>query len=125
MPQQVPIDAYGNNGFRFGGMSHTGSVMCLPTGMYALDHFWSSQHISAIRLSHITPLFEMACTLDVFFLGTGVTLIRPDGEIYEAFSRHNIVFEAMSTGSAARTYNIMVGEQRAVGAALYAVKDAT
>ncbi|MHB1111361.1 MAG: Mth938-like domain-containing protein, partial [Devosia sp.] len=34
-PYQAPIDAYGNGGFRFAGMSHRGSLLCLPTGMRA------------------------------------------------------------------------------------------
>ena len=36
-PQRAPIDAYGNGGFRFAGMSHRGSVMILPSGIYAWD----------------------------------------------------------------------------------------
>ncbi len=31
----APIDAYGNGGFRFGGMSHRGSLLCFPDGMWA------------------------------------------------------------------------------------------
>ena len=36
-PQRAPIDAYGNGGFRFAGMSHRGSVLFLPSGIYAWD----------------------------------------------------------------------------------------
>jgi uncharacterized protein len=32
-PYQVPIDAYGNGGFRFADMSHKGSLLCLPSGI--------------------------------------------------------------------------------------------
>ncbi len=35
LPRPVPIDAYGNGGFRFGGMSHRGSLLCLPDGIWA------------------------------------------------------------------------------------------
>ena len=31
----APIDAYGNGGFRFAGMSHRGSLLCLPDGIWA------------------------------------------------------------------------------------------
>ena len=34
-PGRAPIDAYGNGGFRFADMSHRGSILCLPTGIYA------------------------------------------------------------------------------------------
>ena len=31
----APIDAYGKGGFRFAGMSHRGSLLCLPSGIWA------------------------------------------------------------------------------------------
>ncbi len=31
----APIDGYGKGGFRFGGMSHRGSLLCLPSGIWA------------------------------------------------------------------------------------------
>ena len=34
-PGRAAIDAYGNGGFRFAGMSHRGSILCLPSGVYA------------------------------------------------------------------------------------------
>src|SRR5499433_3517552 len=37
LPNPAPIDAYGNGGFRFAGMSHRGSLLCLPSGIYAWD----------------------------------------------------------------------------------------
>ena len=33
-PGRAPIDAYGNGGFRFAGMSHRGSILCLPSGIH-------------------------------------------------------------------------------------------
>ena len=32
LPQGAAIDAYGKGGFRFAGMSHRGSILCLPQG---------------------------------------------------------------------------------------------
>jgi uncharacterized protein len=34
-PGRAPIDAYGNGGFRFAGMSHRGSLLALPSGIQA------------------------------------------------------------------------------------------
>ena len=31
-PRPAPIEAYGKGGFRFAGMSHRGSLLCLPDG---------------------------------------------------------------------------------------------
>jgi len=35
-PALAPIEAYGNGGFRFAGMSHRGSLLILPSGIYCL-----------------------------------------------------------------------------------------
>ena len=34
-PRQVLIDAHGGGGFRFADMSHRGSLLCLPDGVWA------------------------------------------------------------------------------------------
>ena len=33
--EPAPIEAYGKGGFRFAGMSHRGSLLCLPDGIWA------------------------------------------------------------------------------------------
>ena len=35
VPGRFPIDTYGNGGFRFADMSHKGSILALPSGIYA------------------------------------------------------------------------------------------
>ena len=34
LPYPAPIEAYGKGGFRFAGMSHRGSLLCLPDGIW-------------------------------------------------------------------------------------------
>ena len=36
-PYEAAVTAYGNGGFRFADMSHKGSILCLPSGVYAWD----------------------------------------------------------------------------------------
>jgi uncharacterized protein len=40
----------------------------------------------------------------------------------DAFRERHIVLEAMTTGAAVRTYNILFGERRRIGALLIAVE---
>ena len=35
LPYAAPIEAYGSGGFRFAGVSHRGSLLCLPDGIWA------------------------------------------------------------------------------------------
>ena len=50
-PGRAPIDAYGNGGFRFAEMSHRGSILCLPSGIYA----WSPTHPGELTPAAFAP----------------------------------------------------------------------
>lgn len=116
-PEQVGIDAYGNSGFRFAGLSHRGSLMCLPTGMHA----WSVTEPSQITLETLAPVLAVADQIDVLFIGFGHDIAALDPAIRAAMKERDIIVEAIGTGGAVRTYNVLFGEQRAVAAALIAV----
>lgn len=119
-PQQVQIDAYGNGGFRFAGMSHRGSLLCLPTGMQA----WPVTAPAELTLEALAPVLAVAEQLDVLLIGLGTDIVRLDPHIRHALKAHGIIVEAIATGGAVRTYNVLLAEDRAVGAALIAVENA-
>jgi uncharacterized protein len=119
-PQQVQIDAYGNSGFRFAGMSHRGSLLCLPTGMQA----WTVTAPEELTLEALAPVLEVADRLDVLLIGLGNDIVRFDPELRTALKARGIIVEAIATGGAVRTYNVLLAEDRAVGAALIAVENA-
>ena len=119
-PYQALIDAYGNDGFRFADMSHKGSLLCLPSGMHA----WGATVPAEITLASLAPVFAVADQLDVLMVGLGKDLVGFDPAIRAALRERRIIVEAIGTGGAVRTYNILLGENRAVGAALIAVENA-
>ena len=116
-PYQVGIDAYGNGGFRFAEMSHRGSLLCLPTGMHA----WGVTDVSEITLDALAPVLAAANEIDVLLIGQGgdISFISP--AIRDAFRAKGVIIEAVATGGAVRTYNVLLAEGRAVAAALIAV----
>ena len=117
LPQAAPIDAYGNGGFRFGGMSHQGSLLCLPDGIWA----WPVTSADAINEQTLGNVLKRVADIDALILGTGRAIWLPPQHLREAFRRHSVAIDAMQTGPAIRVYNIMVGERRRVAAALIAV----
>ncbi len=119
-PDQVPIEAYGNGGFRFAGMSHRGSLLCLPTGMHA----WGVTRASELSHDSLDLVFAVAGDIDVLLIGMGHEIGALDVRLREALRAQRIVVEAIGTGAAARTYNVLLAEQRAVAAALIAVDSA-
>jgi uncharacterized protein len=118
-PGRAAIEAYGNGGFRFAGMSHRGSLLCLPTGMHA----WDILSPRDVTLATLSLVLEAADRIDVLMIGMGNDIARLDPEIRAAMRERQIIVEAISTGSAVRTYNILLAEQRAVAAALIAVEN--
>jgi uncharacterized protein len=116
-PYETPVTAYGNGGFRFAEMSHRGSILCLPSGIYA----WTATRAETLGSDDIDFLLSCLEAPITVLLGTGEKQIWPGPEIYEAFAKAGIGLEPMSTGAAARTYNILIAEKRPIAAALIAV----
>jgi uncharacterized protein len=116
-PYETSITAYGNGGFRFAEMSHRGSILCLPSGVYA----WSATSAGVLRPEDFDFLLGALAVPITVLLGTGESQVWPQPEIYAAFAKSGIGLEPMSTGAAARTYNIMIAEKRRIAAALIAV----
>jgi uncharacterized protein len=117
-PRQVAIDAYGKGGFRFEGISHRGSLLCLPSGMRA----WPVARSEEVTLASLAPLLDEADRMDVLFIGLGIEITRLDPAIAAAFRERGVIVEAIATGGAVRTYNVLLAEDRAVAAALIAVE---
>jgi uncharacterized protein len=117
LPRSAPIEAYGKGGFAFAGMSHRGSLLCLPDAIWA----WPVSKANNIDRAALARVFAAATGIDTLIIGTGTDVWLPPPELREALRAVRVVLDAMQTGPAVRTYNIMIGERRRVAAALIAV----
>jgi uncharacterized protein len=117
LPYAAPIDAYGDGGFRFAGLSHRGSLLCLPDGIWA----WPVAAAQAVTPETLAPVLDAAARLDLFILGTGRDAWTVPPALRQRFSEHSLRWEAMPTSAAIRTYNVLVAEGRRVAAGLIAV----
>ncbi len=117
-PGRAPIDSYGNGGFRFAGMSHRGSILCVPGGVIA----WNATTVADVHTGLLQMLSVEGATSGVVLLGTGSAPQFPSPAAIMAFRDAGLWLEVMDTGAAARTYNIMLAEDRVVSAALLAVE---
>jgi uncharacterized protein len=118
LPRQALIDAHGGGGFRFAGMSHRGSLLCLPDGIWA----WAVASPADVTDARLSLVFERADALDFFILGTGDAPWVLPGPLRAKFHDTHIAVDAMMTGPAVRTYNVMLMEGRRVGAGLIAIE---
>ena len=117
LPGRYPFDAYGNGGFRFADMSHRGSLLALPSGIRA----WPVGSVAELTDEALDPVFAEADAIDLLLLGTGTDIAAIPASFRTRFREAGIGLDVMQTGAAARTYNILLGENRKIGAALIAV----
>lgn len=117
-PDRAPIDAYGNGGFRFAGMSHVGGIMCLPSGIYG----WKASTIADLSDPDMfeRPLDEGEA-LELLLVGTAQNLVPLSEDVRQKLAAGDIRVEVMGTGAAIRTFNVLLGEGRRVGCALLPV----
>jgi uncharacterized protein len=117
LPRPAPIDAYGNGGFRFAGMSHRGSLLCLLDGIWA----WPIKSLTELNEALLAPVFARASALDLFLIGTGHDPGVLSEQLRARFRDLSISVDAMPTGAAVHTYNILLAENRRAGAGLIVV----
>ena len=116
-PGRAPIEAYGNGGFRFAGMSHKGSILCLPEAITA----WGETDAALLTPESFAAVLGTKTGIGFLLLGTGASQVLPSPEVRRAFADAGVGLDAMDTGAAARTYNVLLAEGRPIAAALIAV----
>jgi uncharacterized protein len=115
-PGLAAIEAYGNGGFRFAGMSHRGSILCLPDAIEA----WDVASPAELKPGSLAPVLSRQGSLELLLLGTGAAHVAPPEAVRRALAEAGIGLDVMTTGAAARTWNILAAEGRPVAAALIA-----
>ena len=99
-------------------MSHRGSLLCLPDGIWA----WPVATPLALTDEMLSLVFAGADALDFFILGTGNAPWLMPEPLRLRFRDAHISVDTMTTGPAVRTYNVMLIEGRRVGAGLIAIE---
>ena len=117
LPRSAPIEAYGKGGFAFAGMSHRGSLLCLPEAIWA----WPVTTPREIDKDSLQRVFAAANGIDTLIVGTGTEVWLAPRGLRDALRALKVTLDVMQTGPAIRTYNVMIGERRRVAAALIAV----
>ncbi len=117
LPGTHALEGYGAGGFQFAGMSHRGSILALPSGIYA----WNVTTPDDLRPDAFARVLqEAAGSIEHLLIGTGTQML-PMFELRDALAQAGLRAEPMATAAAARTYSILLDEKRRVAAALLAV----
>lgn len=106
-------------GFAAGGFAVSGSVYAaiLLTPDSAAP--WSAPaSLAEVSMEHLAPLLAMEPSPEFLLLGTGSRLTQPPRALVRALEERGIGLEAMDSRAAARTWGLLRGEERWIGAAL-------
>jgi uncharacterized protein len=112
-PSRLLVDSYPAGGFRIGGTLHAGPVIVWPGGVLP----W---HPSAdgFRSEDFDAVAGIRPEVDVLIVGCGARTRLLPSAIRLHLREAGIGVDAMATGPACRTYNVLVTEMRRVAAAL-------
>jgi uncharacterized protein len=98
----------------------TGNVI---VGSDRIVEGWTTAEAHALSIADLEPALALEPTIIV--LGTGTERLLPDVELMAAAAARSVGLEIMSTPAACRTFNVLLGEQRRVVAALFNPATAT
>ncbi|MGH7075739.1 MAG: Mth938-like domain-containing protein [Stellaceae bacterium] len=111
------IEAYGAHGFRISGVVYRGAVIVFPDTTIA----WPVTALTGVTAESLAPVSERAGgegEIDILLLGCGRRTAPISPTLRAELKRVRITIDAMDTGAACRTYDVLATEGRRVAAAL-------
>jgi uncharacterized protein len=113
------LQSYGKGAFRVSDTAWHGAIIVFPTRTIA----WSVKGIADLSLEAFGPVGEATDPpIELLLIGTGARMALLPAKLRADLRSLGFAIEAMDTGSACRTYNVLIGEERRVAAALLPVE---
>lgn len=107
------IERYAPSGFRVAGVIWRGPVLVFPEETRA----WTAFEPPDVTRDSLQPVVEHG-GIQILLLGLGSRMAMISRELRTSLRQSGIVIEAMDTGAACRTFNMLLAEERRVAAAL-------
>lgn len=109
------IQGYGDSGFTIADRKYDGAVLVLPE----LTQPLAAQGFSSLSASDFLPLYSAKPAAEVLLIGCGKAQRLLPIPLRNELRRHGIAADAMDTGAACRTFNVLLAEGRRVAALLF------
>ena len=106
------IDSYSARGFRVSGVLHAGAIIVLPHATRP----WPVATLEEASVAGLAPV--LAASVEILLLGCGPRMLPLPPRLRQELRAKGVVVDAMDTGAACRTYNVLLSEDRRVAAAL-------
>lgn len=111
----VILSGFSGNGFRIGTDLFPDGLIIWPEAASA----WEAPPLEDLEAGDFAAADAARPPLDLLLVGTGRQLRRLPKALSASLNAKGIGVESMDSRAAARTYNLLAGEGRRVGAALY------
>jgi uncharacterized protein len=111
------IAGYGPGLFRISGVVHNSSVIVFTDRTIT----WPVRSLDELTFDSLAPVREADPAVEVLLLGVGGQNALVPSALRKALRDAGVVLDAMDTGAACRTYNVLMAEDRRVAAALIAL----
>lgn len=113
------IESYGDLRFRVAGVLHQGSILVFPDR----TEIWSLSAIDGLTAESLVRVRDAGASgsVDLLLIGCGLRMALIPKDLRASLRAAGVVIEAMDTGAACRTYNVLAAEGRRVAAALIGV----
>lgn len=116
-PDRQVIEAYGPSGFRISGVVHAGAVIVFPEATVT----WAATALADATVENFAAVRERVGTenaVEILLIGCGRRTEMVPPALRTSLRQIGVVIDAMDTGAACRTYDVLLTEGRRVAAAL-------
>ena len=107
------VEGFAGRGFRVSGVTYEGALLT-PEAAAG----WDAPALADLAEADVALLLALAPPPEFILLGTGPALVVPPRAFVAALEAKGIGVEAMDSRAAARTWGVLRGEGRWIGAAL-------
>ena len=111
------IQSYGDGGFTISDQTYDHPVIIFPDRTLV----WKPGDLAVPTLEAFSRVFDADPPVDILLVGCGPISLFMPLIFREMIKEKGVVIEPMDTGSACRTYNVLLAEERRVAAALVPV----
>ena len=111
------IQSYGNGKFQINGKQYSHSVVVLPDQIIP----WTPIDTNNLIVDDFKKVLTVGPIVELLLLGCGKTTWFLPLPLRDELKEMGLVLEPMDTGAACRTFNVLLGENRRIAAALMLV----
>ena len=115
----IPVDAkviqsYGPQGFLISHVAYHHPV--IVTATHVLE--WRIAGLDQLAAADFQPILDAGLEVETILLGCGAQGMQVKSALRAGLKEMGFSIDAMPTGAACRTYNVMLSEERRIAAAL-------